>query len=603
MAIKLNGRTWWFSIFTKLLAMFFIVVLPVYALALQMNDLGAKIVRDEVSNSLRSQLHFYSNSLNKEIDRMIRLQREYVNDNDLISLSVIAEGLSFYERSSLMKQFQQKLKLMKSSGIYVQKASAYIPPINRAISTEDLSENISVEVVEQLKLAREMPHNSPLYYVNGALFLREFYPSLPVSPLRDPLFVVETEVSVSQLEQFLQQIAGSKGGAALVNENWMISSSQNQQEMAPIADKVRDWVKSKGIEAQGINSILLDKQTYITAYEYSPEMDTTLIVYVPEAEVLGPLNTYKSFIILMSIVTIVLIVIVSYWVYQVIHKPLSKMVRAFRNVESGNLSVSLYHKSRDEFSYLYVQFNEMTSKLKTLVYEVYEQKLQSQQAELNQLQSQINPHFLYNSLYLLYRMTKAEDYENSLKFTKYLGDYFRYITKKTGDDVRLEEEWHHVRMYMEIQNVRFSNRVEVTVDEMPESLKAIMVPRLILQPLVENAYNYGLEHTITGGRLSVTLEFIDLETKDHSELRIVIEDNGAGIPEAELAQWASRLASRKVNAEVSGIINVHRRLQLKFGESSGLTLSAGTHGGLKVVMNIQIEKGQEEPYAALNASR
>lgn len=119
--MKVNWQKWWFSIFTKLLAMFFIVVLPVYALAIQMNDLGAQIVRDEVSNSLLSQIHFYSNSLNKEIDRMVRLQREYVNDNDLTSLSVIAEGLTFYERTAQMKQFQQKLELMKSSGIYVKK--------------------------------------------------------------------------------------------------------------------------------------------------------------------------------------------------------------------------------------------------------------------------------------------------------------------------------------------------------------------------------------------------------------------------------------------------------------------------------------------------
>ncbi|NHN30801.1 sensor histidine kinase [Paenibacillus agricola] len=597
MAIKLNGRTWWFSIFTKLLAMFFIVVLPVYALALQMNDLGSGIVRDEVSNSLRSQLHFYNNTFTKEMDRIIRLQREYVNDNDLTSLSVIAEGLTFYERSEMMKQFQRKLDLMKSSGIYVQKASAYIPPIRRVISTEELSDTISTEVVENLKQAREMPHNSPLYYADGVLLLREFYPSLPASPLRDPLFVLETEVSVSQLQQFLQQIAGAKGEAALINDGWIISSSDSQYEQEPIAAKVREWVKGKGNAAQGIESIELNKQTYITAYEYSPEMDTTLIVYVPEVEVLGPLNKYKSFIIVMSIVTAVLIVIVSYWVYQVIHKPLTKMVRAFRKVESGNLSVSLHHKSRDEFSYLYVQFNEMTSKLNTLVYEVYEQKLQTQQAELNQLQSQINPHFLYNSLYLLYRMTKAEDYENSLKFTKYLGDYFRYITKKTGDDVRLEEEWHHVRMYMEIQNVRFSNRVEVMIGDLPEAARSVMVPRLILQPLVENAYNYGLEHTTSDGLLAVTLE------QDVNELRIFIEDNGTGMPEAELTQWASRLASRKVNAEVSGIMNVHRRLQLKFGEDSGLILAAGAAGGLKVVMKIRNGKAEGETYATLNAGR
>lgn len=595
--MKLNWQKWWFSIFTKLLAMFFIVVLPVYALAIQMNDLGAQIVRDEVSNSLLSQIHFYSNSLNKEIDRMVRLQREYVNDNDLTSLSVIAEGLTFYERTAQMKQFQQKLELMKSSGIYVKKASVYIPPIQRVISTDELSEALSPEMTNRLKVERELPHTSPLLYKEGRLLLREYYPSLPVSAQRDPLFVLETEVSVDELRHFLRQISGSKGGAALLHTSWIIAGEQRQPELDPIAANVRSWVTNKGEGTQGIETITLNKQSYITAYEYLPDTDTTLMVYIQEADLLGPLNKYKSYIILMSIVTVVLIIFVSYWVYKVIHKPLTKMVRAFRKVESGNLSVSLHHKSRDEFSYLYHQFNVMTAKLNTLVYEVYEQKLQTQQAELNQLQSQINPHFLYNSLYLLYRMTKAEDYDNSLRFTKYLGDYFRYITKKTGDDVRLADEWHHVRMYMEIQNVRFSNRVQVSIDELPEALLSFQVPRLILQPLVENAYNYGLEHTITDGKLSVTLE------SRSEELRIIIEDNGAGMSETDLTNWRSRLSSKQVNAEVSGIMNVHRRLQLKFGEQSGITLSTGLQGGLQVVMNIQMTKEQEGQHAALDAGR
>ncbi|NOU94516.1 HAMP domain-containing protein [Paenibacillus sp. LMG 31456] len=601
MSMKLNWQNWRFSIFTKLLAMFFLVMVPVYALAMHMNDVGSGIVRNEISSSLQSQIHFYNNSLNKEIDRMIRLQREYVNDDGLVSLGVIAENLDYYERSSIMRQFQQKLNLMKSSGIYVTKASAYIPPIQRIVSTDELSDELPASVIDRLKRSRDRTGTSPLEYEDGRLFLREFYPSLPVSQQRDPIFVLETEVSVIQLQQFLQQISGfEQGGAAIVSSKWMIAGDTDQQVMKPIAQNVWEWVKSEQGNHNGIQTVRLNKQNYITAYEYAPETDTVLLVYVPEFEILGSLKKYKGFLMLMSLVTAILIVLVSLWVYQVIHKPLAKMVRAFRMVESGNLSISLYHRSRDEFSYMYKQFNEMTTKLRLLIYEVYEQKLQTQQAELNQLQSQINPHFLYNSLYLLYRMTKAQDYDNSLKFTKYLGDYFRYITKKTGDDVPLEQEWHHVRMYMEIQNIRFSNRLKVTISDLPEGLRSLMVPRLILQPLVENAYQHGLENTVTEGLLSVSIE------ADEKGMRIVTEDNGAGMSEEQFAAWRSRLASDKMNAEVSGIINVHRRLQLKFGADSGISLSPGSRGGLKVTMNIHFAEDkdkEEEHYAALNASR
>lgn len=124
--MRLNWQNWWFSIFTKLLVMFILVILPVYAIAIQMNESGSQLVSKEISNSLQSQIHFYHTALDKEIDRMIKLQREYVNDKDLLSLSVIADALSDYDRSAQMNEFQYKLNLMKSSGIYVTKASVYI---------------------------------------------------------------------------------------------------------------------------------------------------------------------------------------------------------------------------------------------------------------------------------------------------------------------------------------------------------------------------------------------------------------------------------------------------------------------------------------------
>lgn len=152
---------------------------------------------------------------------------------------------------------------------------------------------------------------------------------------------------------------------------------------------------------------------------------------------MGPLDHYQVYLYLISLCALIVIILFSIYVYRIIHRPLSRLVRAFRKVESGDLQVELTYKSSDEFHYLYAQFNNMVAHLKKLIFEIYEQKIRTQQSELKQLQSQINPHFLYNSFYLLYRMTKAQDFENSTRFTKYLGDYFQYMTRNGSEEVPL----------------------------------------------------------------------------------------------------------------------------------------------------------------------
>jgi hypothetical protein len=131
-----------------------------------------------------------------------------------------------------------------------------------------------------------------------------------------------------------------------------------------------------------------------------------------------------------------------------------------------------------EFSYLFRQFNDMVGEVKVLIHEVYEKNFRLRLSELRQLQSQINPHFLYNSFYSVYRMAKIQDYDKIMEFTKYLGDFFRFITRSDSDEVLLKEEWMHMRNYIEIQKVRFSNRIEVDFGALPEAAGKTPVPRL-----------------------------------------------------------------------------------------------------------------------------
>jgi two-component system sensor histidine kinase YesM len=215
-----------------------------------------------------------------------------------------------------------------------------------------------------------------------------------------------------------------------------------------------------------------------------------------------------------------------------------------------------------------------------MIYEVYEQKYRVQHAELKQLQSQINPHFMYNSLFILYRLSTKTGDETLIRFSKYLGDYFEFITRNSRDEVSLQEEVRHSRNYVEVQLIRFSNQIHVEFEELPPAFNNVQVPRIILQPVMENAYKYALEPKERDALLRI--HFI---VEPHG-LIIVVEDNGEVIDAVAVEQLQQRLNSNDPTEETSGIVNVHRRLQYLFGPEYGLSVSVSPIGGLRVTIKI-----------------
>jgi two-component system sensor histidine kinase YesM len=244
------------------------------------------------------------------------------------------------------------------------------------------------------------------------------------------------------------------------------------------------------------------------------------------------------------------------------------------------LDIHIKHRNYTEFDYLYGQFNSMVSKLNILIHEVYESQINSQRSELKQLQSQINPHFLYNTYFMVRRLAEEYDYDNVARLTQHLGDYFLYITRNAEDEVRLETEWNHTISYIEIQSMRFQQRIVTQVSGLPDSCKDIMVPKLFLQPLIENAYVHGLKDKMAGGRVELSIH------EQSGFLQVKIEDNGESYDEDRIEVVKRQLTYNEIGAEKTGLINVHRRLQLTFGKAYGIRLSKGTMGGLSVEMMI-----------------
>lgn len=218
-------------------------------------------------------------------------------------------------------------------------------------------------------------------------------------------------------------------------------------------------------------------------------------------------------------------------------------------------------------------------------------KIFDKQTELTALQSQINPHFLYNTLESIRGQALMDDNFEIAKMVEALAAFFRYSISGKGNLVTLRDELANINNYMLIQRYRFNNRfsMEIIIDEEDEAAYDFLIPRLIIQPVVENAIFHGLEEKLEGGK--VIIEVIVTE----SNLIITISDNGKGIDGRELKELGARIQSQDMQLDDGGsrqrntgiaLPNIHKRIQLLFGEEYGVHVYSTVGQGTDVEITV-----------------
>ncbi|MBO9610651.1 MAG: sensor histidine kinase [Paenibacillaceae bacterium] len=579
------------TLFPKLIVAFMLVIAPLYGLGLLVNKRGETIVRDELARSLQSKVDFYVNALDAEKEHMVKLLQMNTLDKDLQHYALLNEVMSIGERAEAVRRIESNLDIVKSSSLYIKSVSAHILSLDRTLSTEySITDHVAgdYEALRPAFAGQVSAAGMTIVDWHDRLFIGLGFPEPSFN--RQPEFVLSIELDPDRFRGLLSGITDyDQSGALLYNpqRSWSLS----QADGAPEHTALRAYL-SRQYEAgklAGMDTVKEGGETYLVTYRYSDMLGFYLSVYVPYREVFGQIEVYRTFYWGLSLISSIIIVVYSYWLYRLIHKPLRKLIRSFRRVEDGNLDPAPLPSAQDEFHYLFRQYNTMVEKLKVLITQVYEQKIRAQRSELKQLQSQINPHFLYNTYFILYRLARINDNQSIARFSQFLGDYFRYITRSASADVPLEAELRHVRTYAEIQNIRFSNRIQVEIDPLPESCAKQRVPRLILQPILENAYKYGLENKRSDGKIALRIE------QRGDTVRIEVEDNGTLLTDETLRRLQDELAQHDPEVEQTGLLNVHRRIRLTFGARSGIRLSRGAMGGLCVELALEMTTAEPLP--------
>lgn len=271
-------------------------------------------------------------------------------------------------------------------------------------------------------------------------------------------------------------------------------------------------------------------------------------------------------LIVVGLIVLAVIFIGSYLIAQKITKPIRQLENAMMSMEKVKI-----HSGSFEVKQLSDQYHEMLAEIDRLLSEIRDNEQYLRQYELSALYSQINPHFLYNTLDTIVWMAEFNDSQKVIEVTKSLAQFFRISLSKGQEMISLENEIDHIRQYLFIQKQRYDDQLTYDI-ELDDSLKDIKVPKIILQPIVENAIYHGIKEKTGPGHISVSAKMTD-------KLILTVTDDGVGF----------EMTSKKMKLGGVGIENVRKRLKLVFGDQSDLLIHSAINEGTRVALILPID--------------
>ncbi|WP_164931454.1 sensor histidine kinase [Longirhabdus pacifica] len=308
-----------------------------------------------------------------------------------------------------------------------------------------------------------------------------------------------------------------------------------------------------------------------------------LIVGVIPSDGLVAFTFVHFTIIIVTFTLCMFAIIVTYLTMRKYAKRIDMIVQSMEHVQRGNLKVQIPDDSQeDELTTISNSFNKMLTDLNHYINIVYVSEIKQKEAKMKALQSQINPHFLYNTLETIRMKAIAEGSKTTSQMIMYLGKMFRY-SLHGKDVVRVEDELAHVHHYLNLFQIRYHNTLQVE-EIVSDKLKVYKMLKFTIQPIIENYLIHGIRKTETSNVLQ-----IKFEEKDE-RLVIVIKDNGKGIRPDRLQQIRDMLSGANGMGDSLGMQNVHERIQLMYGESYGLHVDSVLDQGTTVSIFMPVQQ-------------
>lgn len=312
------------------------------------------------------------------------------------------------------------------------------------------------------------------------------------------------------------------------------------------------------------------------------ELGLTYLGIVPRSEIKGRFFTYSIFGSILFLIAVVT-VLAGYFVMRRYARRIREIKRNMLKVQEGNLATRIdVGKEKDELATIAMNFNRMVSELETHIEQYYVLEMKKQQAEMRALQAQINPHFLYNTLETIRMKAIIEGAKEAAAMTYHLAKMLHYALSNKKE-VRLKEELEHLKQYMKLMEFRYAETLTVHY-KVDEHLLTMPILRFIIQPIAENFMKHGFKYD------EQNILKVEIKQLSKSTITITIADNGNGIEAEKLKEIQSSLKSGDQHSDESiGLSNIHRRIQLYYGDPYGLVITSKEGHGTIVTLFIPYE--------------
>lgn len=436
------------------------------------------------------------------------------------------------------------------------------------------------------------------FAASGAVFTWLAYGSIEAGDDSGDLTILRKVPSIHNIQQFNGIVRGrvkQSGVQSVLNHAVMTPSASvllynaagevlSESEGYPFtAAETLDIIRSFGTDESDYwsDNYSLKNRRYLLGMQTIDHTDMKIAMLVPYSDILESSNRARDRIIFIFLIVVPLMLPLSYLVTQQATKRILKLITHMRKMKNGNFRISPLPVSEDEVGELTRNFNDMAGNIARLMDETYLLGREVKNKELQALQAQINPHFLYNTLDLINVMAIESGRSDISTVVGELAMFYKLSLSNGKEYITLEYELKHTEAYVRIQNMRFGG-IALLV-EVPVDLNDCIVPKILLQPLVENAILHGiLESESEEGTIRITAR----AERDH--LVLELSDDGVGMDEGSLKGIFKGAHSSKGGGY--GVRNIQERLQLAYGQEYGLAFASSPGSGTTVTITLPFRK-------------
>ena len=397
------------------------------------------------------------------------------------------------------------------------------------------------------------------------------------------LYIKEKDVA----NIYLDNIVNKEDKFYIIDDQNTIISTQDKGEIYNKFDEEKylgGYTISEMSQNKSIISNVDGIQALVTVQNFD-KLNWKLISIIPLDEITYENKVITKLILGIGAICLIIAFIISFFISFTITRPVFKLAAIMKEIKAGNMELRAKFKSQDEIAMLAEGFNSLMDRINNLLNQVYQQQKFKRESEFKLLQAQIKPHFLYNTIETIISFIKLGLHDNAISTAKYLAGFYRVSLSKGNDIISINDEMRLIDNYLSIQKLRYVEYIDYKLDFNEEILK-YQIPKLTLQPLVENSIYHGLKEKEEKGLITIKGYF------EENIIKIEITDDGVGMSEELIHRVLSR-PSKEQNKTDFGVYSVDARIKLLYGEDYGIKIESSVGKYTKVTVRMPAISVQE----------